>query len=202
MSDFKKKIDEINKKRTPRFVSLTSQQIQYYKEEAQQYIDEICKTVKDAIEAKANAGSVEYDDKRTFFNNFKKVSPHYIYDWCTSIEFNFQEPCFEYKEIACDFDGDWKNFRKGFVLNHPKLIFYIYEEVSKQLKTDGIIPVVAESVGSIHSGLIVHKKTSIPTQAQINEIELYYKNFGKKRCCGYSDCGLPITITFAYYVDV
>ena len=97
------------------------------------YVLQACDGIRQALELERTSGNVRYDLQNVAGSSEKqRVNPHYLTHWSVELDINFKK-----KEKFYEFDADENVIRFGFAIP----VFYILEEMEKNLAKDHICPV-------------------------------------------------------------
>lgn len=97
------------------------------------YVIQACDRIRRQLERERENGSIRYDlrDAPNFSGKIQ-VNPHYLTHWSVELDINFKK-----KEKFYEFDSTENVIRFGFAIP----VFYILEEMEKNLAKDNIHPV-------------------------------------------------------------
>lgn len=103
------------------------------REACDSYVLQACERIRQEMEREKAKGNVSYDLRNAANSSEKvQVNPHYLIHWSVELDVNFKK-----KERFYEFDVENNIIRFGFAIP----VFYILEEMEKNLAKDNIYPV-------------------------------------------------------------
>ena len=98
------------------------------------YVLQACDRIRQAMAAEKEAGNIRHDVQNAGnAGEAQQMNPHYLVRWGVELDINFKK-----KEKFYEFDLEQNVLRFGFAIP----VFYILEEMEKNLAKDQIYPVV------------------------------------------------------------
>ena len=96
------------------------------------YVLQACDRIRAALEQEKKSGNLRYDLLKGAGSAEERVNPHYLTHWGVELDVHFKK-----KEKFYEFDDAGNVIRFGFAIP----VFYIFEEMEKNLAKDQIYPV-------------------------------------------------------------
>lgn len=133
MGKIQEKMKESGKKLKGLVVEEETPEQAALREACDAYVLQACDQIRLALEREKANGTVRYDLQNAGNSSEKvQVNPHYLTHWSVELDINFKK-----KEKFYEFDSTENVIRFGFAIP----VFYILEEMEKNLAKDNIHPV-------------------------------------------------------------
>lgn len=133
MGSFQEKMKENKKKLMGLVVHEETADEAILREACDMYVLQACDQIRRDMEREKAGGTVRYDlQKAENSSEQVQVNPHYLVHWSVELDINFKK-----KERFYEFDMENNIVRFGFAIP----VFYILEEMEKNLAKDHIYPV-------------------------------------------------------------
>ncbi len=191
--------DRINKIRetnanTP-VVQNDAQTLRGFQAKADQYADEICEQIRNAIEERAQKSLIDYDDRKNLFGHFKKTNPRYSVVFRFVVKLDPENSVFSYEPMTYAVPYGDSEWRKGFRVNDGQTLRYLFDRVERQLEQDGIYYEDREVRSRYEQ---ITRRGSIPVWELISKIDTQLDARRKDRNAHLYD--LAIDWPFAFFI--